>query len=441
MKNKNIFLRCLPFIAILIVPSAPLFSQLSGLDRERAQAVLEGVASDIRKEYYDPKFHGVDWQAKAAEAKVGIAKANSWNAAMIEIAVLTDYLNDSHTAFSPPHPEVRTDYGWTFQLFGDHCYVTRVRPKSDAEAKGMKPGDQVLAINHVTPTRFSLPKISYAMMVLSQQSSLHVDLKNQSGSTRTIDVAAKVKLPLQVRELEHPSGIDIQYYRLGYEDYEHRMRVQAREIGDSLMILKLPEFFLSDSEIENIVTRARKHSALILDLRGNPGGEVECLRYFLGSVFDHDVTIADMIMRSRTTPMVTKRHHDPFTGKLTVLVDSGSSSASELFARVVQIEKRGTVIGDRSSGFVMESRSAMHSLGLPPIFYQDSVTIADLIMTDGKSLEHIGVTPDETILPTPSDLVEGRDPVLARAVELSGAKLTAEDAGKLFPYEWPATMN
>lgn len=114
------------------------------------------------------------------------------------------------------------------------------------------------------------------------------------------------------------------------------------------------------------MAKARKHAVLVVDLRGNPGGAVECLQYLLGGVFDHEVKIADKIMRSKTTPMVTKSHHDPFTGKLIVLVDSGSSSGAELFARVVQIEKRGTVIGDRSSGLVlMESRIYPRSIGLP----------------------------------------------------------------------------
>jgi carboxyl-terminal processing protease len=191
--------------------------------------------------------------------------------------------------------------------------------------------------------------------------------------------------------------------------------------------------------LESMINKAHKRPALILDLRGNPGGAVETLKFLVGAMFEDDVKVADRSGRKETKPEVAKSwKHGVFTGKLVVLVDSESASASELFARIVQLQKRGTVVGDRSSGSVMEAKRYSYQIGTETVtFYGAEITAYDLITSDGKSLEHAGVTPEELVLPTAADLASGRDPVLARAAAILGAKLTPEDAGKMFPYEWP----
>ncbi len=57
-------------------------------------------------------------------------------------------------------------------------------------------------------------------------------------------------------------------------------------------------------------------------------------------------------------------------------------------------------------------------------------------MADGKSLEHVGVTPDRLMLPTAADLAAGKDPVLAEAIKMMGVQADPVAAGKMFPYEW-----
>jgi C-terminal processing protease CtpA/Prc len=413
--------------------------QMSGLERGRALEILQTVANDVKKHYYDPKMHGIDWDAKVAEAKDKIEKATSFNMSMSHVAALLDTLNDSHTFLLPPQHAYHHDYGFQDQIVGDRCFVTRVRPKSDAEAKGVKPGDEVLTINGFNVNRDDLWKMQYVFSILRPQGGLHLALQDPAGAQRQVDVAAKIRETKRVTDLTAGGGAgDIWNVIRDSETEEHLMRARYLEVGDQLLVLKVPEFFFSISEVETMIGKARKHQNLIVDLRGNPGGSVETLKDLVGGLFDKEVKLADRRGRKDAKPDVAKSLHNPFTGKVVVLVDSKSASAAEMFARTIQLEKRGTVIGDRSSGSVMESRHYEEKMGGDTvIFYGASITEWDLIMPDGKSLEHVGVTPDEVALPSANDLANGRDPVLARAADSLGVKLSPEEAGKAFPYEWP----
>lgn len=433
--------RALRFIVISSLLLAPGWCQKIGsLERDRAQSMLQEIASDVKKHYYDPKFHGIDWEAKVREMKLKIDQADTSNLALSEVATLLDSLNDSHTFFLPPQHAYRVDYGWKAQLIGDRCYVIRVRPASDAETKGLKPGDEVLTINGFVPTKDNFRKMEYVFNTLRPQSELHLALRDPAGKERTIDTVTKFTEAKRIHDLTSGSGgIDIWDLIRDRENEQHETRARMVETGEELMILKFPGFFFNESEIDSMISKARKHNALILDLRGNPGGSVETLKYLLGGMFEKEVKIGDRVGREEHKPMATRARGRTFDGKLVVLVDSRSASASELFARVVQIEKRGVVFGDLSSGSVMEAKRYSYKSGMDTVvFFGASITEADIVMTDGNSLERVGVTPDQIVLTTAADLAAGRDPVLARAAETLGVKLGPETAGKMFPYEWPA---
>lgn len=361
------------------------------------------------------------------------------NMALSQIAALIDLLDDSHTFMLPPSHAVREDYGFDYQMLGNRCIVSRVRPGSDAEAKAVKPGDEVLLVNGLVPTRDILWKIHYLYAVLRPQPALRLQLRDPAGQERQVDVAAKVRPLKRVTDLTGEGGAsDIWDIIRQEQTDEHLMRMRFAEFGDDLLIVKFPEFGFDVGQVESMVDKARKHKALILDLRGDPGGNIDTLKYMVGGLFDKEVKICDRVERKETKSLVAKPLHHVFDGKLIVLVDSDSASASELLARVVQIEKRAVVLGDHSSGSVMEAKHYDYQAGADTvIMYGASITEANLIMSDGKSLEHVGVEPDQVLIPSPTAIAAGRDPVLGYAAGQLGVKLDPADAGKLFPYEWP----
>jgi C-terminal processing protease CtpA/Prc len=177
-------------------------------------------------------------------------------------------------------------------------------------------------------------------------------------------------------DLTDESDADLWQIILEAEKADHVTRQQHVEMGD-VMIWKMPQFDIDNQEVDDLFSIARKHKSLILDLRDNPGGYAKTLERMIGNVFDHDVKIADKVGRKpEMKPALAKtRVGSAFAGKLIVLVNSDSGSAAELFARVVQLEHRGTVLGDRSSGSVMESRGYTCSQGTDTkLYYGFSIT-------------------------------------------------------------------
>ena len=403
-------------------------------DIERARVMLDFVKDDVKKNYYDPNYHGVDIETRFKAADDKLKQAASISQMWGIIAQALSDLGDSHTFFLPPTKRSRTDYGWQMQMVGDHCYVSAIKPGSDAEQKGLTAGDEILSLDGRTPTRKNIWLIQYLYYSLRPQPVMHLVIKTAAGDQKPMEVLSRVKDRKQLTDL---TGQDI-FQLIRESENEDRLHRQRFSDTDDLLIWRMPQFDLTREQVDEIIDKAKKRKNLLLDLRGNGGGYEETLLRMIGNLFDHDITIGDLKRRKDTKPMIAKtRGSGSFGGKLVVLVDSRSGSAAELLARVVQLEKRGAVIGDQTSGAVMRARYYEHQVGQDiVVFYGVSVTDADIIMADGKSLEGIGVTPDETRLPAAADLAANRDPVLAHAASLLGMTITPEKAAALFPLEW-----
>lgn len=408
-------------------------------ERDKARTMLRTIKEELKKNYYDTNFHGMDIEARfnAAEAKIKEAQSVGQLFGIIAQALMD--LNDSHTFFLPPEHASRVDYGFQMQAFGDKVFVSAVKPGSDAEKKGVKSGDQILSINGFKPSREQLWKITYTFYTLRPQPGLSLVLQSPEGDQRELEVMAKIKQRKLVLDLAgRDASQDINDLLREIDDEDRFDQQRYVESSDKLLIWKMPNFAIPEGEVDVMMGKVRNRETLILDLRGNPGGYVKTLEWMAGYFFNDEIKIADLKGRKPMKPQICKPHGDRnFKGKLVVLVDSKSGSAAEIFARIVQLEKRGVVIGDRTAGAVMQSQTFGHKVGVDTVrFYGVSVTNADVIMADGKSLENVGVTPDELLLPTAADLAAKRDPVLARAAAMAGFELPPDKAGAMFPIEW-----
>ena len=430
---KNSIYKFSSIFLIVYILSATIYSQVGANERSLAQGMLSNVKDEIKRNYYDPTFHGVDVDYVWELATQKIKNDPTRDAMMMTIASAVLTLDDSHTTFFPPSRAADIEYGWIVDVIGDGCYVTAIKPKSDAETKGLKIGDRVLSIDGIKPTRDNLWKTYYRMFAVMPVTKVTmVVLRPGEEKPRNFEIQTKISKTAQAVDFE---ALWIKILRNGW-DKAHNDKYF--EFGDDLLIWRMSSFRMSETALDSLMSKARNHKAFILDLRNNGGGYVDILKRLVGHLFEKDIKIADEKTKKTTKPLIAKsRGKDVYKGKLIVLVNNRSASASEVLARTVQLENRGQVIGDRSAGAVMESRFVDLNLGVgSTLYYGMSITIADLVMPDGKSLEKTGVVPDEIIIPTGQDIALSKDPVISHAAKLLGVDITPEKAGTFFPFDW-----
>lgn len=169
------------------------------------------------------------------------------------------------------------------------------------------------------------------------------------------------------------------------------------------------------------VSAVGANPALILDLRGNPGGLIDAVDAAAGIFVPPGTLVVSGAGRyqifGRRRFVATDEAHVRYFGKLVVLVDANSESGAEALARVLQINHRGLIVG---------GPTAKHVLGVEveePLADGGLLRVATLDMRDanGELLEGRGVTPDVIVSRTPADIARGRDPQLRAAIALLDA--------------------
>ncbi len=414
--------------------------------RRRGLDMLREIKKQIKKYYYDPNYRGIDIKARFKEAEENIKQMeHNWQI-FREIAHLVLEFNDSHTKFYPPSRSTRVDYGFDMQMIGNYCFIVRVKKESDAEKKGLKPGFQVASIGEYGPTRKSLWKINYLVRSLDPMKSLPLTVVDLDGKKQTLSVDAKFTSLKERRETakkkrkerkEKKKTAPPKAKEKPVEGVKRGTDYKCKEINPETVVCKLRTFSTERGEIKAMMAEANKHKNFILDLRGNGGGYVKIEQFLTGYFFDKKVKIGDFITRKYKEERFAKPiGAKGFKGNLIVLVDSRSASASEVFARTIQIEKRGKIMGDVSAGAVMTSylmrlqvvRGTAGNQAVIP--YVLNLTIGDLIMSDGKRLEDVGVVPDVLIGPNGQAISKKEDPVLAYAAREFGANVDGADTGK-----------
>jgi carboxyl-terminal processing protease len=191
-----------------------------------------------------------------------------------------------------------------------------------------------------------------------------------------------------------------------------------RRIGVIAFSVWLP---LIAGELDRAFDRFRDADAIVIDLRGNPGGAAGMVSGIGGHVLDSAFLIGTLTQRRQVLKLTANPRRvspgpafapvRPFAGPLAILMDPLSGSTSEFFAAGLQGLGRAHIVGETSAGAALPA--LMDRLPNGDVMMH---VVADLTDSRGRRVEGVGVIPDEPVALDAELLAAGRDPVLEAAL-------------------------
>jgi len=191
--------------------------------------------------------------------------------------------------------------------------------------------------------------------------------------------------------------------------------VNSKILPGNIGYMQITQFTDDTSSLAQQAAQKFKQAGVkgvILDLRDNPGGEVTAAV----NVSSLWLTTGQTIMVEKTGNVVVQTYsstgNDLLKGIPTVvLVNGGSASASEITASAIHDNHDAYIVGTQTYGKgVVQQINNLSNGG------ELKVTIAHWYRPDGKSINHIGITPDKVVTITQAQAQAGQDPQETAAI-------------------------
>jgi carboxyl-terminal processing protease len=326
----------------------------------------------INKNYFDPKFNGVDW-AQMKEKYRPLAEAATDKVELL--AVLNKMMGELRTSHTGASAGFQYGTGIVyFQLDGQ--WLVRTIPGSPAQLAGIDRG--------WTPM-------------------------GSEGDCAAAGKKVTVRL-LDLREQIRTFEIPCARYT-GEPDSPPSLR----KIENGVIYLSFANFLVNTGNwVADQVAKNKSASAMVLDLRGNWGGAAEALQKCI-NLFFAERTVLGKFRDRKGKELIVKASgsQSAYRGRVFVLIDGRSGSSAEVFAAAIQETGRGIIVGRTSKGGVL---GAMHYK--LPNSIDLHVPLYDFHTAKGVRLEGRGVIPNEAVTQTAKDFREDRDVDLERVIQL-----------------------
>ena len=114
-----------------------------------------------------------------------------------------------------------------------------------------------------------------------------------------------------------------------------------------------------------------------------------------------------------TSPEIIQKPDESYPGKLVVIVNEFTQSSAEYTAMVFQAGYNTTIIGSQTAG----ADGNVSEIALPGGL-KTMISGIGVYYPDGRQTQRIGIVPDIEVKPTIKGIMEGRDELLGKAIEI-----------------------